>query len=551
MVQARATYEIAAIDRTRAALDSVNRNLAGVQKAFASIGPAAVAAFGAAGIAGLIKATIFDTAKSLDELNDSAAKLGLLPQELDRLRFAAELSGLEAEGLAKSIKIASRNLVEAEKGTGATADALRALGISARDSSGHFKSAEGILLEVADRLPRLGSEAEKTAVLLDIFGKSGTDLRPLLNEGSQGIRDMLVEADVLGTRFADLAGKGDEFQDAQSKLNRALRATRDAIAVAVIPSLGRLAEFLATKLVNTVTGTTEQWRRFVAELGLEAPATALEKITAETAKLEAELAGLQKSFAQTQSSVAGRLKEAFDIKGSVESQRRILELIRELDNLNSKREEVLAQQRRASEEEQAFAAAEERARQAPEEERLKRQRELIALIQQTTLAEKLSAVELSRIGEDTTVLVAQRVNFVGLQLRESVSGIETASAAVGDRLTDSLGGAFAQLITDSENAADAFRDAWKNAIADVAESLGTSLFKGVLGSVFPFLGGALGFETATAGASFQQQSQQVAPQLIVNNSFQSLLPASTGDFVRAAQVVQESRLRLQRFQVAG
>ena len=51
---------------------------------------------------------------------------------------------------------------------------------------------------MADKFKAMPDGTKKTALAMDILGKSGKDLIPLLNSGSEGLGEMLAEADSLG-----------------------------------------------------------------------------------------------------------------------------------------------------------------------------------------------------------------------------------------------------------------------------------------------------------------------------------------------------------------
>lgn len=114
-------------------------------------------------------------------------------EEMSKLRFAAEESGVSAEtlalGLGKMSKAAATTAGEKK---------FEAIGIQVRDANGHFKGASALFEEVAGKLGTMQNGVEKTNAIMQIFGRSGMELAPLLNQGSEGIAKFKEEAQKFG-----------------------------------------------------------------------------------------------------------------------------------------------------------------------------------------------------------------------------------------------------------------------------------------------------------------------------------------------------------------
>jgi hypothetical protein len=145
------------------------------------------AALGGIGVAAGAKG-IIDMADSLDELSQRS---GVTVETLSKLGLAARQSGLDTEQVSGALVRLSRNLGEIATGGGKdAASALSALGISATDSSGQLKNADQILMEVADRFEQMPDGAMKAKVAMDLFGRAGAALIPMLNMGSDAIQNL-------------------------------------------------------------------------------------------------------------------------------------------------------------------------------------------------------------------------------------------------------------------------------------------------------------------------------------------------------------------------
>lgn len=167
-------------------------------------------------------------------------------EDLSRLRFAAQQSGIGVDQLANGLVRLSRNR-----------DAVERLGIGFEDAAGAARPLTEVLGDVAARFEALPNGAEKNALAIRLFGRSGADLIPILNRGRDGIRALGAEADRLGLVF-DQAGL--EKVKAYTKAQRELSAAIDAfkvqagaeIATVAVKSMTALAE--ATKRAAVVVG---------------------------------------------------------------------------------------------------------------------------------------------------------------------------------------------------------------------------------------------------------------------------------------------------------
>lgn len=114
-------------------------------------------------------------------------------EEMSKLRFAAEESGVSAETLAMALGKMSK-----AASTTAGEKKFDAIGVSVKDLNGHMKSSSDIFTEVADKLGGMENGVTKTNAIMQIFGRSGMELAPLLNQGAAGIAKFKEEAQKFG-----------------------------------------------------------------------------------------------------------------------------------------------------------------------------------------------------------------------------------------------------------------------------------------------------------------------------------------------------------------
>jgi len=242
MADTKARIVLSATDDTRAAFESAKRNLEGLKERAASIAgavaplaPAVAAAFAVEKFRGAVDV--------LDKLDDLAEKSGIAVKELSALRFAGEAVGTPLEALATGTRKLATHMADAAGGSKEALAAFDAIGVKVKDASGNLRSMDAVLLDVADKFAVYADGAGKSALATALFGKSGTDMIPLLNQGSGGIKRLRTEAEQLGAVYgADLAAKGAQLNDNLKKLALASEAAAVALGGPLITKLVGLTD---------------------------------------------------------------------------------------------------------------------------------------------------------------------------------------------------------------------------------------------------------------------------------------------------------------------
>lgn len=188
-------------------------------------------------------------AETGDEIAKTSRQIGIGAESLQRLRFAAERSGVGSEQLQASLKKLQVGLVEArEKGTGPTQEGLDLLGVTLEDlPADDTEAALGIL---ADAFGDLESETERTAIASKLFGEdAGPKLKTLLDEGSAGIKALGDEAESLGGVLGeDALASAESLTDGFTNLQTAFDGAKNQIGAALAPAITDLITLLTDLL---------------------------------------------------------------------------------------------------------------------------------------------------------------------------------------------------------------------------------------------------------------------------------------------------------------
>ena len=207
----------------------------------AAVATAAAAAGAALGVA--VKGAI----DNADRMGEMAQSVGVSVEALTSLGYAAKMSGGDTDLLATGLRKLSQGMLTVAQGsTGPLATAFNALGVSVTNANGTLRASDQVLLDLADRFAGMEDGATKTALAVQLFGRSGADLIPFLNQGSAGISALTAEADRLGiTISGNTANAAGQFNDTLDRMEQTFQGVVNQVMEAVLPSLNDLAATLA------------------------------------------------------------------------------------------------------------------------------------------------------------------------------------------------------------------------------------------------------------------------------------------------------------------
>jgi len=173
-----------------------------------------------------------------DKMGKMAQSVGIPVEELSKLKHAADLSGVGLDSLGTAMTRLSKNMSEGN-------EAFKIMGISLRNADGSLKETSTVLGDIADKFKGYADGANKTALAVSIFGKSGAEMIPMLNQGRAGLKEMGDEAERLGlvidTRTTTAA---ENFNDNLTRIGRIGEGVANKIAGEVAPSLANLSEVM-------------------------------------------------------------------------------------------------------------------------------------------------------------------------------------------------------------------------------------------------------------------------------------------------------------------
>lgn len=319
MAKPRITYEITADDKSKKAVEGIEKNL----KSAAKIGAAALATSAAAAGAALL--TLGNrAADTADKISKLSTQLGISTKSLSEYQFVAEQTGVQFDTFALALQRSTRRIAEAAQGTGEAQGALKELGIDAERLNELDPGAQFELL--AQQLSQVTNEADQVRLAFKLFDSEGVRLLRTVKETGGEFDVLNQRARELGAVIDDdLAQKGADVKDSFAEVGTALQGVGNTLLANFGPAIVSAANSLVDFINNA--------RRAAADIGL---------LTLRVAELsQQELAAeLQKNAAAieqlaTQKDSTDRYKARINLANQINTlEERNLEIKKQIEQLD-------------------------------------------------------------------------------------------------------------------------------------------------------------------------------------------------------------------------
>ena len=169
-----------------------------------------------------------------DAFGKLSRQTGIAADSLQAYVNAGKLAGVEQATIEKGLRRLAQSMREADQGVATYADAYKALGVTVRDSDGNLKESEVVLAQLADRFKQMPNGATKAALAMEIFGRSGAQLIPMLNEGGEALERWNYQTS------ANFSQNAEYFNDQITMLGFGFDGFRKQLADALLPTLNEL-----------------------------------------------------------------------------------------------------------------------------------------------------------------------------------------------------------------------------------------------------------------------------------------------------------------------
>lgn len=483
---------IRAFDKTKKGFGSAANGLKAIAGSVFSLRTALVGVAGAAGFGLLVRSSLNAT----DSLAKTAAKIGTTTEALGALRYAADLTGVATQTMDMALQRFTRRTAEAAAGTGEAKGAIKELGINAQELNRMPLDKRMIVL--ADAFEKVESESDRLRLAFKLFDSEGAALVNTLSQGSDGLKEMLGEAKVLGLTMSNTAAKGvEDTVDSLTKLKSLFKGVTDQTVAAFAPAIEMMVERFTGFLQRSieVKGGVEAFARSLAVNLLNGVKIALQAFE-----------GLANGFIKVYNG-ALRVKDALTRAFTDDNEKNARQLRTEVEQL----EEAMAERAQKI---QGYTAKQKRSAESSQESDRKRLISLQALLEKADETGEeldfLNAVKFAGgLGLEIDGLIEKLENFKGSAstipaavvpaLNDIELGFKSWSDSIPDMTTniqnltkqglDGLTDSLTAGITGAANFADAIKSMAKSVVDSLIKML---IQKYIVDAAFGFITSSFG-----------------------------------------------------------
>lgn len=190
--------------------------------------------------------------EEIDRLAKTAVRFGVAVENIRALELAGKLAGVELSQLTTILRDTSRRVSEAAQGTGEAQEALKELGLSARDLN--KLSVDRQFDVIMSKLAEVENANDRVRIAYDIMGRSGTQALTMLGKSLQSAK---LEAELLGVELDQTGAQA--IQDANDEVTRmqtAFKGIAQTIAIGIAPAVERVANIIKDTLIQIRLATS-------------------------------------------------------------------------------------------------------------------------------------------------------------------------------------------------------------------------------------------------------------------------------------------------------
>ena len=176
-----------------------------------------------------------------DNVDKMSQKIGMSRKAFQEWDYIMSQNGGNVETLQMGFKTLTTQIEGVQKGSKDSIRAFRDLGVSVKDNNGNFRNLDDIFNDSIRKLQEIQSPTKKAMLANRLFGRSATELRPLLNQEAEAIDNLRKKANTMGLILSEEDIKNAvEFTDTMDTLNRFFKAKMAKAIAPLLPMLNKL-----------------------------------------------------------------------------------------------------------------------------------------------------------------------------------------------------------------------------------------------------------------------------------------------------------------------
>lgn len=236
-------------------VEEVGRKLSGISAGAAAVGT------------GLLKLG-YDAVTSADDINTLAKQTGISTDEIQKMRYAADLVDVSLEDITGALRKMKPKMDENN-------ETFQRLGVSVTNADGSLRSATDVFYDSIDALSKVQNETERDQLAMALFGKRADQLAGIIDDGGAALKQYGAEAENLGLIMSGetldaLNQTNDVIDQTKARLDGTMAQIGADVATVLGPALEKGAEWIGTITAKLRELTPEQAETILKIVGIVA-----------------------------------------------------------------------------------------------------------------------------------------------------------------------------------------------------------------------------------------------------------------------------------------
>ncbi len=186
------------------------------------------------------------------DFGEQAEQVGVTTDQLQAYRFAGAQAGIQTEQMDTALTKLAKAMGAANDGGKEQIELFDKLGVKLLDAQGELRPVAEVLPEVARGVLAIGSSSQRTAILMELFGRSGAKMTTVLEEIAQGNDSVVAKARAAGVILdAEVIAAWDRVSDSLVRAKLAADTTFAKLGAPIATSALEAIERLL-KSINEV-----------------------------------------------------------------------------------------------------------------------------------------------------------------------------------------------------------------------------------------------------------------------------------------------------------
>lgn len=250
--------KLTAKDEASSKLKAAGEAISGAFKKISVASSAALVGIGAFAIK-----SVKDIAGLAEEITNLSKQTGITVEGVQALKLASEQSGIGLETMTGAIKKMQLNLMNSDAKQ--LDETLGFLNLKFKDVA-NLKPEEQFF-KIGNEIAQISDPMQKTALAVDLFGKSGTDVMAIFGEGSTTLEEWTKKAKEMGLMLNnDTIEAALKADDAFDNFDATIKGVVQTVAIDFLPVVTQIVEEIKPVIVNIINWMKEN-KELVIQIG--------------------------------------------------------------------------------------------------------------------------------------------------------------------------------------------------------------------------------------------------------------------------------------------